>query len=324
MHLPPRYFGSLFLAVCSVSCEQALPAEQSPPLVPTVTALLYPSLSPPASKVMGAPWRSNAPPSIVPELEGSPITMAVGAHCKTFRHLPSTHYTVSTLVRDACIEIPNDTTVAVREGATLAIVATNGLLVGRNVTFAAKGTGGLRGDRAEFASVSWSPRTDAEIRAVCTDHGNQCRCPSDESSLASIRGHAGHAGTAGGSLSLVVGELISPSKLSGFSIDVSGGPGGPPGDSGAEECVRGQLRCLSPACSAGILAGANGMDGEVFLSLGGTKSDVSMDRMRAATVPTGVTRTAAADGITNFADGAALVDQAIHEGWERRSGTDEY
>src|SRR6185369_12517533 len=103
--------------------------------------------------------------------------------------------TVSTLIRDACIEIPNDTTVAVREGATLAIVATNGLLVGRNVTFAAKGTGGLRGDRAEFASVSWNPSTDAEIRAVCTDHGNQCPCPSDESSLASIRGHAGHAGT---------------------------------------------------------------------------------------------------------------------------------
>jgi hypothetical protein len=233
-------------------------------------------------------------------------------------------YTLSTLVRDACIEIPSNTTVAVLEGATLAIVATNGLLLGRNVTFAARGTGGRRGDRADFASISWSPGTDSEIRAVCVDHGDQCRCPSTESSLAPIRGHAGQGGTAGGSLTLVAGELISPSKLSGFGIDVSGGAGGPPGDSGAEECVRGQLRCLSPACSAGVLPGAKGSDGDVFLSLGGPKSDPTIDRMRAATVPAGVTTTAKVDGVTTLADGAALVDQAIHDGWERRSGTDAY
>jgi len=323
MHLPIRYFGSLLLALCSASCEHALPAEQSPPLVPIVTPL-YPTPSPPASQASGAPWRSDAPSSIVPELEGSPIAMAAGAHCKKFRRLPSVRYTVSTLVRDACIEIPNGATVAVLEGATLAIVATNGLLVGRNMTFAAKGSGGRRGDRADFASVPWTPSTDSEIRSVCVDHGDQCRCPSNESSLAPIRGHAGHSGSAGGSLSLIAGELLSPSKLSGFGIDVSGGAGGPPGDSGAEECVRGQVRCLSPACSAGVLAGVNGVNGDVFISLGGSKPDLAMDRMRTATVPAGVITTAVVDGTTTLADGAALVDRAIHEGWERRSGTDEY
>ena len=276
-------------------------------------------------KVHGASWASIAPPSEVAAVEGKPVLMARGAPCKAFRRLPTSPYLKDTLILDACIEIPSNTTVQVHDGVTLAIVATNGLLLGRNVVLSASGSGGRRGARAQFASIPFNPSTDAEIQALCVERGNQCACPDGGASLPAIRGQSGGGGSPGGSVRLIAGELISPSKLAGFGVDVSGGVGGPPGESGTQECARGSIRCSSPACAAGLSSGSPGLNGQVFVALGGSNGAASLQRMKAVVIP-------ADPAVTSFVDlGASLTDrvselnaEALQKGWQRRSGEEPY
>jgi hypothetical protein len=249
--------------------------------------------------------------------------MRAGERCRTFRRLPAKRFTVSTLVQDACLRIPNETTIEVQEGATLAIIATNGLSLGTQVVFNARGARGLRGNRAQFASIYLDASTDQEIRALCVDEGNRCACPTGNPALSSIRGRAGGPGAPGGTLHLISPELVSAPRVTGLGMDVSGGTGGPAGESGTRECTRGAVQCASPACSAGVGSGPDGADGSVFLSLGGEGSAGAVQRMMLTTTPP------RAVVIVPLEVDAALreqfkklEDQAIKEGWQRRSGED--
>jgi hypothetical protein len=271
------------------------------------------------------PWTSEPPQTFVPDAIGKPLKLPNGQRCQAFRDLPSMDYTVNTLVRDACLRIPDGTTIRVRDGVTLAIVATSGLFVGTNVTFDAKGGRGRRGGRAAFASIAFEPATDAEIQALCVDHGNRCACPTNEASLAPIRGRSGDTGLRGGSLHLVAAELVSPGKLVGLTIDLSGGVGGPPGDSGTQQCARGKWRCASETCSAGTLPGAPGPSGSLFLAFTKTAATVVLERMTFALATAGADSAIVTGGDAVQSDPfAALEARAIQEGWQRQAGEARY
>lgn len=256
----------------------------------------------------------------IEERQGEPVSMKPGARCQVYRQLPSLHFSANTLVQDACLEIPSGTTVEVRASTTLVIVATNGLRLGKDVTFNARGAGGRRGARAPFASVRREIETDAEIKALCVDRGNQCACPTPiPASLEAIRGRAGEAGSPGGSVHVIAAELTSPGKLTGFASDVSGGVGGPPGDSGTQECSRGEVRCSSPACSAGAGFGVPGSPGKVIVTIGGSAGAASIAWMSAHTTPVGAL-TAGELGSSFLQRAAELDDEAVQKGWQRRSG----
>ena len=243
--------------------------------------------------------------------------MKPGARCKVYRQLPALNYATSTLVVDACLDIPSRTTVEVRDGATLVIVATNGLRLGSDIILNARGLGGRRGARAPFASVRREIDSDVEIKAVCVDRGNQCACPT--TSLAAIQGQAGQAGSPGGSVHLFAAELLLTSKVAGVASDVSGGPGGPPGDSGTQECVRGEVRCSSPVCSAGVGFGLPGLPGKIVVSVPGETNAAAIAWMSAHTVPPGALTVA--DPVASLQKRAAeLDDEAVQKGWQRRAG----
>ncbi|HEX2732019.1 MAG TPA: hypothetical protein VHM70_10445 [Polyangiaceae bacterium] len=314
----------LALCLLGLGCERAAaPAEHAPAPAPAAVPREVMVAPQPAASGATEAWGSAPRASLVPEMRGKPVAMNSGEPCKTYRSLPSLHYSDDTLVQDACLAIPNDTKIEVRAGATLAIVATNGLMLGRNVVFDAVGARGHRGGRAPFASLSFDANSDAEIRSLCLDHGNQCACPSDASSLGAIRGHTGEAGSAGGSVRLIAGSLILPSKLTGLAIDVSGGMGGPAGESGTRRCVRGDLGCSSPVCSAGVLGGASGNAGNVSVVLGQAPSMEVAKHLSGATIPSDAAAPLIVESSSALLERTADLNRlALQEGWQRTAGLD--
>jgi hypothetical protein len=314
------------LTLAASACMHAPSAEEPPSAAPMAPVTADPPAAPTtAAEPSGVPWTANAQTTQVPERQGKPLSLPRGERCKTFRNLPSLSYSLNTLVEDACLRIPNDTVIEVKNGVTLAIVATSGLSVGKNVTFDAKGARGRRGDRAAFASVRYSPASDAEIQALCVDHGNRCACPLVEPSMTMVRGLPGASGLPGGNVRVIAEELVSPTQLTGFAIDVSGGAGGPPGDSGTQECWRGPFRCSSVACSAGAASGGHGLEGRAFVALGGTVHPSAVERVKSA-----LGSSASSDalvvgkGVTVADQLAALDAEAIQKGWQRRAGEESY
>jgi len=312
------------LALAVPACTGTFSGAETAPVVPAAPLAVNATQDPApvaAPSARGVAWSASAQPQQVPEFQGTPLSLPPGARCATFRNLPSTTYSTNTLVKDACLRIPDGTTIEVRAGTTLVIVATTELYVGKNVVFDAKGSRGNRGERARFASISHAAASEVEIRELCVEHGNRCACPSDAASLSSIQGHAGADGTAGGVIRLIAGALVSPSRLTGFAIDVSGGFGGPPGDSGSQECSRGELRCSSAACAGGVLAGANGPRGGVFLAVGGALPGATVERLKASVGRADSDGSVALGSEANVSAHVAEVDtEAIQKGWQRHAG----
>jgi hypothetical protein len=308
------------------ACMHAPTAEEPPAAAPTAPTTAGASRAPTTTtEPSGVAWTSNAQTTQVPERQGKRLILPRGERCKTFRNLPSLSYSQNTLVEDACLRIPSDTVIEVKNGVTLAIVATSGLSVGKNVTFDAKGARGHRGDRAAYASVRYSPGSDAEIQALCVDHGNRCACPLVEPSMTMVRGRPGASGLPGGNVRVITEELVSPTQLAGFAIDVSGGAGGPPGDSGTQECWRGPFRCSSVACSAGATSGGRGPDGRIFVALAGTVHPTAVERVKSA-LGSSATNDAllVGKGVMVADQLAALDDEAIQKGWQRRAGEETF
>ncbi len=263
------------------------------------------------------------PDNVVAEVEGTRLVLAAGERCKKYRSLPGLQFAKDTLVKDACIELPDNAVIAVMDGATLAIVATNGLRIGRNVVFRAKGHSGNRGARGRFATVAYTPATDREIQALCSNGADACACPSDEATLSVLRGQGGSNGSAGGSLRLLAAELVSPSNLTGFRVDVSGGDAGPPGESGVRECTRGSVSCASAACAGDVPIASAGADGRVVVSFSGEKGEAFADAVRAAVTPANVSSELAR--ASTLVEQTATIDaEALQKGWQRRSGEDPY
>ncbi len=329
---PSPFGGGVLCAVALLApaCMHAVTNEEAHPVAPAAALAASASPAPPltaSSKLTAAPspvgvaWNVQARPERVPEFQGKSVTLPKGVRCTVFRGLPSLTYTTSTLIKDACLRIPSGTTIEVHNGATLAIVATTELFIGKNVTFDGKGSRGRRGERAEFATFSYVAATDAEIQTLCVAHGNRCPCPTDGDAIATMRGKAGGGGTPGGSVHLIAGSLGSPSGLAGLRIDTSGGLGGPPGDSATRQCERGELRCSSEVCSAGAASGATGPRGVVFLSMGGTVAAAARERVTAALGTLAPEDAIALGPGTDVAAQVAELDAlAIQQGWERRSG----
>lgn len=308
--------ATLGLLLVCFGCSAKLGWEQR---APVTTSVATPAVANEASSVAAAttPWSSTERSTRVDERQGEPLHMNPGERCTSYRLLPSLSYSVSTLIQDACLDIPSGTSVDVRGGATLVIVATNGLRVGTGVKLNARGASGRRGARAPFANVRRDIDSDAEIKALCVDRGNQCTCPA--TSLEAIQGRPGQAGSPGGSLQLVAGELTLLDKLNGFASDVSGGAGGPPGDSGTQECRRGELRCSSPACSAGEAFGAPGLAGTLVLAVAGSTNAAGLARSSARAVPAGAL-TVTEVGPSLLERGAELDREAMQKGWQRLAG----
>jgi len=323
MYLAIRHCGTsaLICASAIVACNK-LP----PPEAPTRTRAVAHELvlvHQPKAAFEGVPWASRSQVRQSAAITGNPVAMTFGARCVHFRSLPGVEFRRNTLIQDACIEIPSGTTIVVQSGATLGIVATNGLRVGRNVKFSAKGIQGARGERADFGAISFSPDTDVEINAACVDNGNRCSCPTNNLSATAIRGHSGASGTPGGALRLVIGALVSPNQLSGFEIDVTGGRGGPPGESGRQECSRGAIKCSSENCSNGASSGGQGEHGSIYIALGGGRPDKLLRALNEACTPLSVVAVIPiASKLALDAEVRAINDQAYQNDWDRRAGRD--
>lgn len=305
-----------------VACDQ-IPAPAAP--AQPLTTAAYAALPPPRPQptVKNVPWDSRAELRLAASITGSPLTMAFGARCSKFRSLPATEFYHSTLIQDACLELPSDTNVVIQSGVTLGIVATNGLRIGRNVKFNAQGAQGVRGERAEFGAITFTPDTDSLIYAACVENGNRCSCPAGNSSAMAIRGHSGGNGTSGGGLRLVVGSLVSPAQLVGLDINVTGGRGGPAGASGHQDCSRGAIKCSSGSCSDGTTSGAQGADGSVYIALGGGKIDKLLGILGKSCVPPeAATFVPLTSEVALQTEVRALNDTAYQNGWDRRSGRD--
>lgn len=318
-----REDGICFLIATSqmIACSQ-LPTPtavtQQPRSVPVVAA------SPPQARTQftNKAWETQAE-TRQPAVSGIPKSMELGQRCVTFRTLPILEFHRNTLILDACLEIPSNTTIVVQSGVTLGIVAVNGLRVGRNVKFRATGLQGARGNRADFGTVTYTPDTDAQINAACVDDGNRCACPVDTSNASAILGHAGGNGSAGGSVRLVVGNLVAPAQLAGLKFDVSGGRGGPPGESGRQNCMRGNTQCISQSCSAGASNGTQGVSGSVFVALAGSQREKLLQLFGAACSPSdAATFVPIASNEVLQTEVSALNDTAYRNDWDRRSGQD--
>jgi hypothetical protein len=307
----------------ALACEQSLPPVAPRQPTPSVApaAIVLPQPEPDLSA--NVPWQTQSALRMGVNIRGKPVIMAAGKRCVRFRTLPALEFLHDTLIQDACLEIPDNTTIVVPSGLSLGIVATNGMRLGKNIRFSAKGAQGHRGERADFGSITFSPRSDVEIQAACVDNGNRCSCPTDDSSAAAIRGHDGRSGAPGGFVSLVIGSLVSPGELTGLEIDVSGGRGGPPGESGRQDCRRGNIQCSSESCSDGAKSGQRGADGYAYVALGGTRAEKLLRIIGAATTPaTAVTAIPIATNAVMEAEASALNDKAYQNDWDRLSGQD--
>lgn len=311
-----RHVATLTSLFLLPSCSSSAPAPQRTPaaLVEARTDAITP---PSVAVVTSTPWRALERASRIEERQGTPLALEPGARCKSYRQLPALSYTASTLVQDACLEIPSRTTIEARDGATVVIVATHGLRLGNDVVLSAKGAGGRRGARAPFASTRREVGSDAEIRAVCVERGNQCACPSASAPM--IQGQPGEPGASGGSIHLFAGELVLTSKLARVTSDVSGGPGGPPGDSGVQECARGEIRCSSQPCSTGVGFGASGPPGRIVVGISGSASAQVTAWMSAHTTPASAL-TVVDPGGSLLKRAVELDDEAVQKGWQRRAG----
>lgn len=322
---PPRRTSVCWLIEAFVfcACDQVPPPvtpEPQPQAEPAATRFL-PQEVPTSRKV---PWPSQIEQQWAPVVMSKPVVMAPGLRCVTYRTLPFVDVLRNTLIEDACLEIPSNTTVSIQSGVTLAIVATNGFRLGRNVTFSANGTRGHRGDRADFESIRYTPNSDAEINATCVDNGNLCACPTNDSNAA-IRGHTGANGSPGAFVRLLVGEFTSGSQLKGLTIDVSGGDGGPPGESGKRDCLRGTTRCSSTVCSDGAKRGARGSDGHVTVSFVGTMPALLLQTLRGATTPSNaITVIPLSSAVALRSEVEALNEDAFNRYWDRQSGQEMY
>lgn len=312
-----RYAATIALGVLTPTCSANIGSEQNPPAavaaVPPVVARV-----PAVPAMTGAtPWSSGERSTRVEERQGDPVSMLPGERCTAYRRLPGSSYAVSTVIQDACLEIPSDTIVEVRDGATLVIVATNSLKIGKDVQLNARGAGGHRGRRSPFANVERQVDSEAEIRALCIEHGNRCTCPAPLPEA--IQGKSGEAGSPGGNVRIVAGQLLLTEKLNIFASDVSGGPGGPPGDSGTQECRRGEVRCSSPACSGGAVFGTPGPAGNLTVEIGSGMSATSIAQLKAHTTP--ASALIVADLGPSILERAVELDrEAMQKGWQRRAG----
>jgi hypothetical protein len=246
--------------------------------------------------------------------------MEPGKPCVQFRTIPSARFYRDTLIQDACLEIPNDTTIVIEPGITLGIIATNALRIGKNVKFSAKGAQGARGERADFGVLRYTPPSDAEIRAACIDHGNSCRCPTAAANVTAILGHAGGPGTPGGNLQIIVSDLVARDKLRGLTIDVAGGRGGPPGESGRQDCKRGAIECSSNPCTDGTHPGAVGVDGQVVVAWSKGSSEALLRELLASCNPPDAVHIIPVSREGLPSEIQALNDVAYQNGWDRRSG----
>lgn len=307
-----------------IACHEIQPRSAPAQSATTIEPISVTSPQPEQLTSNNVPWLTQEAPRIGPTINGEPVAMAPGKHCLKFRTLPALEFHRNTLIRDACLEIPSNTTIILQSGLFLGIVATNGLRLGKNIKVSANGSQGMRGQRADFGSVNYTPNSDVEVQATCVDNGNRCSCPAGGSlSAASLRGHAGGSGTPGGFVSLVIGELVSSGELVGLDIDVGGGRGGPPGESGKQVCRRGEVQCSSQPCSDGVTNGSSGAHGHVYVALGGSNAAKLLRIVSAATMPSNAITTIPITSKEALqAEATALSDKAYQNDWDQRSGRD--
>lgn len=314
--------GTIILAACDKGAPP--PAAPAQPLSLTTPSLAITATKPTSSQATEkVPWSVAAESRFTATVIGRPIAMAAGQRCVKFRTLPFLQFQHNTLIQDACLEIPSNTTVVVQGGATLGIIATNGLRLGQNVRFSANGIQGRRGDRADFESIRYSPPSDSEISVACRDDGNQCSCPAGDANAAAILGHAGGAGSSGGRVIVAAARWVAGARAKGLVFDVSGGVGGPPGESGRWECKRGPFHCESGFCADGASRGPHGADGHVTVTVGASVQAPLVQLLNASTIPSAAITVNAAGSTSAFdAEAQALNEAAFNGGWDRRSGLD--
>lgn len=317
--------GLLIGPTAMLACDR-IPAPAAPARPPATVAVHATLQSPPQPAFEGVSWGSRAESRTAASITGNPVIMASGARCSKYRSLPAAEFYRNTLIQDACLELPSNTIIMVQGGVTLGIVATHGLRIGKNVRFDAMGTQGIRGRRADFQAVTLTPDTDAQIHATCVENGNRCSCPVGNASATAIRGHGGGAGSPGGRVRLIIGRLVSPEQLVGLNFDVTGGRGGPAGESGRQDCIRGNIKCSSDSCSDGATDGIRGVDGSIHIALGGSsKTDKLLGVLGRSCVPSDATTVVPlASEVELQTEVRALNDMAYQNDWDRRSGQRSY
>lgn len=210
--------------------------------------------------------------------------------CATFKKLPMTTFSKDTVVEDDCLEVPPSTKIRVEQGVHLIIIARKQLQLGNSATLDAMGgTPTQKGPDAPITETVWKPSGGDEGEQVaCVCRGTHCRPgwggPCRASEDPGLRGRKGLPGLAGGDVRIVARELIVGN---GVVVNISGGSGGPPGNSG-------RTRCENPGdkndfCYSGSApnegAGDQGMKGRARFEAGTATADATLTKMVDGTLP---------------------------------------
>jgi hypothetical protein len=211
-----------------------------------------------------------------------------------FKKLPLTSFAKNSVVEDDCLEIAG-TTITLQQGVNLILIAHSQLKLNNGTKISAKGTVGGAGENSKTNAISWipsKPDQDEKIHCACKD--TNCR---DGWGHCSANGHSdltggrGKPGLPGGNVTIVAREIVLGGTV---GVDVSGGGGGPPGQSGHVDCKWNGLQCSSPAAGNGG-TGDPGLAGLANYKAGTTTAAASLSTLKAATTPTSSSQTQVVD-----------------------------
>ena len=202
-----------------------------------------------------------APPNTPSGVPSAPSGSVAAPSCAAseFRGIPK-KVSTSTVVDSECLEILGRDPVTVQPGASLIVIARRELKIDEGAFIGASGAQGAKGDAAKESEDLWVAQDpDRGEKIACTCQGRSCKSGWQPvcgvSGNAAIRGGKGKTGSSAGNVRIVAYRIVGANNL---KIDLSGGPGGLPGESGTTHCTEGRpggLECRS-------VRAPNGGDGD--------------------------------------------------------------
>lgn len=180
-----------------------------------------------------------------------------------YRRLPRTTINDDLAVEDDCLLIPRGTTVTIAPGKRLSLIALRGLSIQDDTHFVSTGAKGTQGKPAAQMEIKWEPSSDhQDDDARCICQGTNCTdgmtmgCKMGAAETAALTGKKGNPGEAAGNLTIIAFHLNVGKNV---GIELNGGPGGEPGQSGTGRCGFSSVWCNAPAVVGEV--GDPGQDG---------------------------------------------------------------
>lgn len=227
--------------------------------------------------LVSAHVQAEAPPRTNSTDAAPDESNALASPCTSWWKLSTRTAAQNLRVDHDCIEILSNTTLTIENGATLMIIASRGLIVGKNVRIVANGRSGEKGPKSR----------STHTRAGFDNFNGNCRCVAN-ADFPELRGGRGGPGGNGGTVQILArNATIAPD----FALSVAGGTPGPEGDGGTVGCYDkgGSGRESASNVCPGGGPGSPGKIGVVDLWPSGAGSELALAAMsKAVTTQVGV------------------------------------